>query len=212
MLQLLALAPMFSGIIEEVSSITRVIKGQQSLQITIKKPKGFEDLSVGDSIAVNGVCLTLEKFNENEMEFTLGHETLQVTTWTQELLLIRPVNLERSMKISQRIHGHFVLGHIDGLAQVIEKSWAGESLIFKIEIPNKYHCFVWPKGSITLNGVSLTINSVDVNRLSVCLIPETLRRTNLTHVEVGEFFTFEVDSMARAFVHLWQTKDIHAQF
>ncbi|MCB0391746.1 MAG: riboflavin synthase [Bdellovibrionales bacterium] len=202
---------MFTGIVETKSKIQKVLAGPQSFQITLEKPSYFNDLKRGDSIAVNGVCLTLENFDQNSIEFTVAAETLHVTGWSeQKLKEMNLVNLERSMHVSDRIHGHFVLGHVDGIGKIIKKEKAGDSLVLEIELPPNYEAYVWNKGSITLNGVSLTINKVNGSKVEVCLIPETLRSTNLSHLNIGDGLTFEVDSMARAFVHLWKLEKENA--
>lgn len=202
---------MFSGIIEAIGQVEHVKKGSDSLVIQVQKPSFFNDLSIGDSIAVNGVCLTVESFSESRMEFTLAAETLHVTRWRPETLQQSFVNLERSMKLDQRVHGHFVLGHVDGLAKIRRVNPVGDSIVLEVELPSSYTPYIWPKGSVTLNGVSLTINKTKGGILEVCLIPETLRRTNLVGLKEHDFITFEVDSMARAFVHLWEMERADAK-
>ncbi|MCB9025165.1 MAG: riboflavin synthase [Bdellovibrionaceae bacterium] len=203
---------MFTGIVETQSEIIEVQAGSQCLQISIKKPNSFNDLKVGDSIAVNGVCLTLENFDQNSMKFTIAAETLKITGWTAEKLInLGSLNLERSMLASDRIHGHFVLGHVDGMAKVKEKRPEGQAMIYKIQLPEEFQTFVWSKGSLSLNGVSLTINSFENSTVEVCLIPETLKRTNLTKLNKGDFLTFEIDAMARSFVHLWKMEKQNVQ-
>ncbi len=195
---------MFSGIIETTSRMVAATPGSKSFLVSVKKPNNFSDLSVGDSVAINGVCLTVERFDAEVVDFTIAAETLRITGWTQEFLEKSAFNLERSMRASDRVHGHFVLGHVDGLTELVEKRNVGDSLVLKFRLPENYKAYVWKKGSLTLNGVSLTLNEVLGADVEVCLIPETLKRTNLADLNVGESITFEVDSMARAFVHLWQ--------
>ena len=202
---------MFTGIVETKCKVQKVQVGAQSLQISVEKPNNFDDLKIGDSIAINGVCLTVEAFDEFKMSFTLAAESLHITGWTEENFTeYATVNVERAMKASDRVHGHFVLGHVDGMAKVSQKKDLGEAVLYSIELPESFAAFVWRKGSITLNGVSLTINEVRGKEVEVCLIPETLKRTNLVELEVGESLTFEVDSMARAFVHLWKMEKENA--
>ena len=205
---------MFSGIIETTSKLISVKPFPGGWRIEIQRPETFNDLSIGDSVAVNGVCLTVESLNSECIQFALAPETLKITGWDCTRLLNAIVNLERSMRANDRVHGHFVLGHVDGIANVVRRVDQGDSLIFGFELPSDYRSYVWKKGSLTLNGVSLTLNEVSEKGpliVEVCLIPETLKRTNLSYLREKDHVTFEVDSMARAFVHLWKTEKNHAQ-
>jgi riboflavin synthase len=192
---------MFSGIVETQSTIAAARKGSETIAIDIKKPSNFEDLKAGDSIAVDGVCLTLEVFNDQIMTFTLGPETIRVTGWTLERVQTRAVNLERSLRLQDRIHGHLVTGHVDATAAVREAKWEGETLRLEIEIPQALSPFIWPKGSVAVNGVSLTVNKVANERFSVGLIPETLKRTNLKTLKAGDRVNLEADNIARGLFH-----------
>lgn len=184
---------MFTGIIEEKSPILEVIAGDQSLQIKVVRPKSFDDIKVGDSIACNGVCLTLEDFNEANMLFTIGYETLQITGWTAQILEGQVLNLERSLRFGDRIHGHMVSGHVDSPSCVMDKKWVGDCLLLNFEIPEKHQSEIWAKSSVALNGVSLTVNSVENGQLQVCLVPETLRKTNLDQLQPGQKVNLETD-------------------
>jgi len=191
----------FSGIVETTSPVQAAEGSAQLLRIYVQTPSSFDDLKIGDSVAVNGVCLTLEAQANGQMQFALGPETLKITGWTAESVLNRAVNLERSMRLDDRVHGHLVTGHVDALAQVAALDWQEESLRVTVKLPLTLSRLVWKKGSVTLNGVSLTINSVTDNPqavlLQVGLIPETLRRTNLGELKVGDEITVEVDNLAR---------------
>ncbi len=191
---------MFTGIIEAQRPIRQILKGKESLQIFVEQPDFFDDLHIGDSIACNGVCLTLEKLIENQMVFTIGYETLQITHWDETALLKRPLNLERSLRFGDRIHGHLVSGHVDTQVALLERQRLGESLILSFEVPPKHRAEIWKKSSVTLNGVSLTINEIDDQKFQVCLIPETLRKTNLDQIEVGEKVNFESDYYMKGFL------------
>ncbi len=198
---------MFSGITESKVALldwSPVDHAQPTLAVRIKiqKPDFFNDLSVGDSISVNGVCLTVESFNE-DIQFFLGAETLKITGWTAAQLRRQNLNVERSMRNDSRVHGHFVTGHVDGVGQLIERRELGNNLILRVEIPPVLAPMVWQKGSVAINGVSLTVNSVEDRSVgsavvSVGLIPETLKRTNLGQVAEGEWLAIEVDQLARA--------------
>ncbi|HPI39264.1 MAG TPA: riboflavin synthase [Pseudobdellovibrionaceae bacterium] len=193
---------MFSGIIEQTQPLVDEINKENSVQITIVRPIDFDDLKIGDSIACNGVCLTLEAFNEKTMNFTLGPETLRVLHWSPQRNIGKMINLERSLRLGDRVHGHFVTGHVDELGQVIDLKKMGDTLDLKIKIPDFLSPLIWKKGSITVQGVSLTINSFSELVFTVGLIPETLKRTNLGLLKVGDLVNLEVDPMARAFHHM----------
>ena len=184
---------MFTGIIEEKSKVLEVQAGEQSLQVTVVRPKSFDDLHIGDSIACNGVCLTVENFNEKTINFTIGYETLKVTGWTSLQLRGATFNLERSLCFGDRIHGHLVSGHVDTQTSLLKKDWAGDCLLLNFKLPEKQRAEVWEKSSVALNGVSLTVNWVEDNQFQVCLVPETLRKTNMDELEQGERVNLETD-------------------
>jgi riboflavin synthase len=191
----------FSGIIEATARVLHAELHSGVVRISIEKPRQFNDLGVGDSIATNGVCLTVEDFDEQQMSFALGAETLQVTGWTEKNLPGQVVNLERSLRLGDRLHGHLVTGHVDARTQAVLVKPEGEGLLVQIAIPESLSAYIWPKGSVALNGVSLTINQVKQNTFTVGLIPETLKRTNLASVKPGSTINLEVDNMARGLVH-----------
>lgn len=191
---------MFSGIVEAPSSVLRAQKGEDTFQIWVQRPSFFDDLHVGDSVAVDGVCLTVEEFKAEDVLFCVAHETIQVTGWGADDLQGRVMNLERSLKMGDRIHGHFVSGHVDTTGTVVSVKKM-ESWIVDIAVDSFDPKFVWEKGSVTINGVSLTVNSVQNNVISVCLIPETLNRTNLQYLDVGTLVNIEYDTWAKAFVN-----------
>ena len=192
---------MFSGIVEAVGRIQSVQPLPKALQIKIEKPSDFNDLKIGDSVAVDGVCLTIEEFSNDSMTFTLADETLKVTGWTEEKLTNGQFNLERSLRMGDRIHGHLVAGHVDAVGEIVSRTEEGASLWYWIAFPESLKAMLWKKGSVSLKGVSLTINDIKENQLSLCLIPETLRRTNLASLKVGDKVNLEVDSLARAMVN-----------
>lgn len=184
---------MFTGIIEARVRVTAVENRDKSLVMTVARPPHFQDLKRGDSIACNGICLTLEEFNDHHLVFTLGYETLQVTGWTSQDLLDAEMNLERSLRFGDRIHGHMVSGHVDATASVLGKQWQGESLLLEFSIPASLRPYIWKKSSVAIHGVSLTVNEVGEGGFSVCLIPETLKQTQLATLEVGDSVNLEAD-------------------
>jgi riboflavin synthase len=192
----------FSGIIETTARVLHSKAGSGGVvRICIEKPRLFEDLNVGDSVAVNGVCLTVESWDDGGVLFALGAETLRVTGWTSQNLPGQVVNLERSLRLGDRLHGHLVTGHVDARAGVVETRSEGEGLFARIAIPESLTAFIWPKGSVAVDGVSLTINQVSGATFTIGLIPETLKRTNLKKLRPGLEINLEVDNMARGFVH-----------
>lgn len=197
---------MFSGIIEACAPIETVEPRSDLITLFVSRPSHFDDIHLGDSIATNGVCLTVEAFTDKHIQFTLGQETLQVTGWTLESLKNQSVNLERSLKFGDRVHGHFVSGHVDTTTTVIDVQ-KGESWNLKFSKKNINSKMVWSKGSIAIQGVSLTLNEVTESYFSVCLIPETLLRTNLKNIKAGDVVNIEYDTWAKAFVHFQEQRE-----
>ena len=187
---------MFTGIIEAVGEIKRVapLEKGKSLSVT----SGLLDLSdtkIGDSIAVNGVCLTVTSLAEREFSVDVSLETLDCTEG-----LDKPgqrVNLEKALRLSDRLHGHLVSGHVDGVGEVVELQRCGESRIVTIKLPPSLSRYVARKGSITINGVSLTVNRASEEVFEVNLIPHTLAVTNLSDFRTGTRVNMEVDMLAR---------------
>lgn len=207
---------MFSGIIEAVEPVMNLTVKDRSLKIEVRRPPSFDDIKIGDSIAVNGTCLTVENFSDERLHFTIGLETIHVlhlnladVDQAHFPLRQHPVNLERSLRFGDRMHGHFVTGHVDHLARIVETRAEGDCRFLKLEIPSSR--LVWKKGSVTVHGVSLTVNNVfgggttdtldtagsGTLQIELCLIPETLVRTNLSQFAVGHRLNIELDWMAK---------------
>lgn len=189
---------MFSGIVESVMPIESSQELSNVYRIKVKKPSEFNDIKLGDSIACDGVCLTVEAFDDEQMTFALAAETIKVLQWNPQSWIGKKMNLERSLRFGDRIHGHLVTGHVDSLGTVTRAELDGESFFLDVKVKNTILPFVWKKGSVTLNGVSLTVNELNNDIVSVCLIPETLKRTNLGDLKVGSSVNVEPDYMARA--------------
>jgi len=192
---------MFSGIVEAVGTVTKAQAGAGVLRLWIERPSDFTDLKIGDSIATNGVCLTLESQDSQNLVFALAAETLAVLGEAPEQAsawIGRRLNLERSLRFGDRIHGHLVTGHVDSLGIIQARKQDGESLFLTIQVQDSVLPLVWKKGSVTVNGTSLTVNAVNGSCVELCLIPETQKRTNLGAVQVGDRVTIEPDYMARA--------------
>lgn len=190
---------MFSGIVEATATIQNVEQRENVVRVTLPRPPHFADIQLGDSISCNGVCLTIEKFDQSTMQFSLAYETLTLLKIDFKNLLGLTWNLERSLRFGDRIHGHLVTGHVETLGEVIRSESLGESWLLDVKIPQSSRAFVWKKGSVALQGVSLTVNDFVDGTLSVCLIPETLRRTNLAEIKIGQMINVETDYLAKAY-------------
>jgi riboflavin synthase len=187
---------MFTGIIEAVGKITCAMPMEGGLSLTISAGSlDLSDAQVGDSIAVNGVCLTVTSVSGNSIHVDVSRETLLVTQG-----LDQPggsVNLEKAMRLDDRLGGHFVSGHIDGIGQVMTLEPDGRNCLLSIRAPASLAKYIARKGSITLNGVSLTVNRIAGEEFAVNLIPHTLEKTTLRELKPGDRVNLEVDMLAR---------------
>ena len=168
-------AKMFTGIIESVSEIVKIEKRGAECRLTLKNRFGSE-IKTGDSIAVDGVCLTVESFSDEKISFFVSKSTLEKTI-AAGYAAGTPVNLERAMPADGRFDGHIVLGHVDSRGTVSEVKKIGDGTEIKIVFDRNFENFTVPRGSVTVNGVSLTIAELEGNTLKISLIPETLSRT-----------------------------------
>ena len=185
---------MFTGIISHTTKIKAAKKVSAGLAITFERPRQWADLVLGESVAINGLCLTIERLDSNDFSCILMPETLKKTAFGGQMPSI--VNLERALKVGDRLSGHFVQGHIDCVGKVLSTKKVGASEI-TIGFPGKFNNFVIDKGSITVNGVALTIVETERNRLSVALIPYTLQHTNLGNLKVGDRVNLEFDMLGK---------------
>ena len=189
---------MFTGIVEAKGVLTNLETGPDSAKLTIQSPGCFSDIKLGDSIAVNGCCLTAVTNTADQFTVDVMKQTLALTN-IGTLKVGAVVNLEKAMRVSDRLGGHIVQGHVDALATLnaINQGEDWYELIF--EVPANYLKYLQPQGSVTLNGVSLTVAKLDdaARQLSVWLIPETLKRTNLSDLKVGDQVNLEVDVLAK---------------
>lgn len=192
---------MFSGIVTDCLPCLKIYQEGSVVRMTFHRSVSFRELSEGESVCVDGVCLTVEKLSGDEMTFALGPETLKVTQWTQKKLQNKKFNLEKALTFHQALGGHFVTGHVDQVAGVSEYRREGEVVFLSVELPKGFENFFWKKGYITLNGVSLTVNKITNQSVSVCLIPKTLEKTNLSYLKIGDQINFEVDYFSRFFAH-----------
>jgi len=195
---------MFSGIIADVGCITQTNDRDGGLQLEITTSMlDLSDVQPGDSIAVNGVCLTAIEHNNSSFVVDVSRETLNCTEGLDAIGA--SVNLEKAMRLSDRLGGHLVSGHVDGVGEVVDFTDLGESWTLVVRAPQTLAKYIAIKGSITINGVSLTINQVNDREFSVNLIPHTLLMTNLKNLAVGSRINLEVDLIARYVERMMQT-------
>ncbi|MCD6047902.1 MAG: ribE [Gammaproteobacteria bacterium] len=197
---------MFTGIVETTGKITSLDSQNDCKTFCITPKVKFNDLLVGESIAVNGVCLTVEKFSDQSFYVTLVPETLRLTNLSQ-LQLNSEVNLERAMLASSRIGGHFMQGHVDQVGEIvsIEKDGAA-ALLIKISIPKHLAKYIIKKGFIGLDGMSITLVDVSDTWFSVTFIPHTISETIVKNYHVGTRINLEVDMFAKYIEKLLETR------
>jgi len=201
---------MFSGIIADVGRITEAAERDGGLRLMISTG-GLDlgDVQIGDSIAVNGICLTVTALTVDSFTVEVSRETLDCTVG-----LDKPdelVNLEKALRLADRLGGHLVSGHVDGVGEVVEFTDLGESWKLAVRAPRSLAKYIAVKGSITINGVSLTVNRVaddksGASEFSVNLIPHTLAQTNLKNLRAGTRINLEVDLIARYVERMMQTE------
>ncbi len=187
---------MFTGIIEEVGQIAQINKQGDFAVVTIKASKVLDDVHLGDSIAVNGVCLTVTSFTATQFTADVMSETLKRTS-LGELSNGSPVNLERAMAANGRFGGHIVSGHIDGTGRVAEILPANNSTWYRIQAEPKLMRYIIEKGSITIDGISLTVVDTDEDSFRVSIIPHTIKETNLGSKKVGSLVNLENDIVGK---------------
>jgi riboflavin synthase len=187
---------MFTGIIEELGTITRVERSADAARLTVRGPIAVQGVKHGDSIAVSGVCLTVVDFDTESFTADVMAQTLAMSTLA-EASEGRRVNLERAALVGDRLGGHIVQGHIDGTAQVLEVRPGQGWRVVRFSLDEAHAPLVVDKGSIAVDGVSLTVSAVDETSFSVSLIPETLERTTLGTAEPGRPVNLEVDVLAK---------------
>lgn len=188
---------MFSGIVSAVGIIQHILTKKDSIDFVILVPETFSDLIIGESVAVNGVCLTVTHISESCMYVTAVPETLRVTTLC-ELTENSSVNLERSVTINTRLGGHYVQGHVDAVGEIIDiKSDGDAAILVKISMPETLGRYVVTKGYITLDGMSITVIDVAPNSFTVTFIPHTQEVTIVNQYHIGSKINLEVDILGK---------------
>ena len=191
---------MFTGIVQELALVDKVTSSSFGISLEIARPIAFADIVIGESIALNGACLTVTSYSSKVISFDVVKETLDKTN-INYLEKGHSVNLERCMKLSSRIEGHIVLGHVESTATVLRHIKDGESSRLSVAVDDKTLRYCIIKGSITIDGVSLTIASIDGNIIEVSLIPHTLEHTNLSSREENDQVNIETDVLGRYIDH-----------
>ena len=186
---------MFTGLIEEIGKVISIKHNELEIACNLIQ----SDLAIGDSVAVNGICLTVIAFSSHRFKV----EVMPITLRTTNLGTLKPgmlVNLERAMSLNKRLGGHLVAGHIDATAHILNRRKEGEALLLSVEIPQDLHPFIVHKGSIALDGVSLTVAHIDDKSFSVSLVEHTRISTALGQKQTGELINIECDQIGK-YVH-----------
>ncbi len=190
---------MFTGLIEERGTVKSIERRAGSMELTVSGKEVIKDMRKGDSVSVNGVCLTVIRVSGEQgiwFSVDVSPETLRKTN-LGELRIGEQVNLERALKAGERLGGHFVTGHIDGVGIIRKKIKEGDTFLFEIEAPDEIMNYIIPKGSIALDGISLTVVDFNKNRFSVSIIPHTLEVTTLGRKRVGNKVNLEADMIGK---------------
>jgi riboflavin synthase len=189
---------MFTGLIAELGEVTAITKGETSAVFSINSPALISEIKLGDSVAVNGVCLTATSLSSTGFTADVMVQTLSLTSLS-EIKVGSPVNLELAAQLNARMGGHMVQGHVDGVATVVGLTPGEKWAQFDIKVPEHLTKYIVNQGSICLDGVSLTVGEISDanNQLTVLLIPETLERTNLSAKKPGDLINIEVDVLAK---------------
>jgi len=196
---------MFTGIVEEMGAVTLMEKTLAGTRMSILASTVMSDLTIGDSVSINGTCLTVVAKGERDFVVEVSPETLSVTTlggWTPGT----PVNLERAMKLNERIGGHLVAGHVDGVGTVRGRQQEGNAIFFTIEAPSEILRYCVLKGSITVDGISLTINDLADHSFNVAIIPHTAKVTTLGLKQVNDTVNLESDLIGKYVERLLQER------
>ncbi|MDR4482538.1 MAG: riboflavin synthase [Nitrospirales bacterium] len=198
---------MFSGIIEEMGAIQAIDKGLAGAKFSILASQILEDLKLGDSISVAGACLTASQVGDLGFSVDVSTETLNCTT-LGSITVGTPVNLERAMKLNARMGGHLVTGHVDGIGLLRARQQDGNSIQLTIEAPEEIIRYCVAKGSITVDGISLTINAVSDRSIAVAIIPHTAKVTTMGLKQIGDPVNLESDLIGKYVERLLQSSGV----
>lgn len=187
---------MFTGIVEELGTIANMQQTGEAMKLTISAQTILADVNLGDSIAVNGICLTVTSFSPHSFTVDVMPETMR-TTSLQSLSRGWTVNLERAMSANGRFGGHFVTGHIDGIGTIIDKKRSYNAVYYKIQLPNELLRYCLQKGSVAIDGTSLTIFGIDESSITISLIPHTLSQSVIGTKTAGDIVNIECDMIGK---------------
>jgi riboflavin synthase len=187
---------MFTGIIEGLGKVVKLRPREHGTALILHAPFSLNDSKIGDSFAVNGACLTAIELEGSRLVVDVSPETLTKTV-IRQLKPGSPVNLERALRLSDRLDGHLVSGHVDGVGWIVRKQQVGNSILVRIEIPEELARYVIKKGSVALDGISLTINEVIENTIEVSIIPHTAKATTIGFKEAGDQVNIETDMIGK---------------
>ncbi|MYL34623.1 riboflavin synthase [Pontibacillus yanchengensis] len=191
---------MFTGIIEEIGNVKRIKPGQESMELVVGASEILEDVQLGDSISVNGVCLTVTQFTDQEASFDVMPETFRATN-LHELTTGSGVNLERAMQAGGRFGGHMVSGHADGVGIITSKKPTSNAVYYEIELDAELMDYFVYKGSVAVDGTSLTVFGVGENSITISLIPHTMEHTSLGEKKAGDRVNIEIDMLGKYVVN-----------
>ena len=187
---------MFSGIIQSLGTVEKIVRSDEKAEMTIRTEPDIKSFELGESIAVNGVCLTVRDFGEQNFVVDISTETLSRTGF-MEIKEGARVNLERSLTPAQKISGHFVSGHVDQMGKVVDIEHKSGEILFRFEHPPELGPYIIEKGSIAIDGISLTVFSCRDNRFSVSVIPFTHTHTNMSTRKIGDLINIECDMIGK---------------
>jgi len=191
---------MFTGLIETIGTISSISRGNKSLSLRILPAKDDYPVTIGGSVAIDGACLTVESVSGKELSFTAVYETLYRTTLINKRVGEK-VNLERAIRVGDRLEGHIVLGHVDGVGKIVSDQKNGDSLARTVLIPEEFRKYMASKGSVAIDGISLTIAESKNDAIIVSFIPHTLSETTMALKRVGDEVNIECDIFARYIAH-----------
>lgn len=189
---------MFTGIVEEIGILSNIEKSSSGMRLTINAHRILEDMKLGDSIAVSGVCQTVVKFSQTHFTVEVSNETLEVTTF-RKIKSGDHVNLERALRLSDRLGGHIINGHVDGTGELIEIKKEGFSSIYQFKIPSSLARYTVYKGSVCIDGISLTISDINAEGtvFAVTIVPHTFENTTLINLKPGSVVNIETDILGK---------------
>jgi riboflavin synthase len=197
---------MFTGLIEEVGRVLKIELKGSSAKIIVAAGFPADEVKIGDSIAVNGACLTVVEKGSGAFTFDASPETIARTSF-RNLKSGSPVNLERALRLSDRLDGHLVAGHVDCVAAITERREVSGNMVYTFRIPREFIKYVAEKGSVAIDGISLTVNAVALDTISVNIIPLTFARTTLAGKRVGDEVNIETDMLCKYIERLMKSRD-----